>query len=131
MHPHRTHVPPRPSRSITAVERPSCPHRIAPTYPAGPPPRKITSYEAIVGNRESGIGNRDDAASAEARSREGRNQREPCAHRNLARLGECTPPRRPSHFDSPDDYRFTRSLRVVLRTPSDSVTSRSAAPVRI
>src|SRR4029078_10562886 len=92
MHPHRTHVPPRPSRSITAVERPSCPHRIAPTYPAGPPPMKITSYEAIVGNRESGIGNRNDSASAEARSREGRKQREPSADRNLARLRQCTPP---------------------------------------
>src|SRR6476659_9545486 len=69
MHPHRTHVPPRPSRSTTAVERPSWPHRIAPTYPAGPPPRKITSYEAIIGNRESGIGNRNDSASVEARFR--------------------------------------------------------------
>src|SRR5688500_8321565 len=47
MHPQSTQVPPRPSRSTTAVERPSWPHRMAPTYPAGPPPRKITSKEAM------------------------------------------------------------------------------------
>ncbi len=48
MHPHRTHVPPSPSRSTTAVLSPSWAQRIAPTYPAGPPPRKITSKEAMV-----------------------------------------------------------------------------------
>jgi hypothetical protein len=31
--------------------RPSWAERIAPTYPAGPPPRKITSKEAIDGSR--------------------------------------------------------------------------------
>ena len=43
IHPQSTHVPPRPSFSTTAVLRPSCAARIAPTYPAGPPPMKMTS----------------------------------------------------------------------------------------
>src|SRR5438270_4564004 len=67
MHPQRTHVPPRPSRSMTAVERPSWAHRMAPTYPAGPPPRKITSNEAIKSVRL------DAEFRAEARSAEVRN----------------------------------------------------------
>src|SRR6185437_4510829 len=47
MHPQSTQVPPSPSRSTTPTVSPSCAQRIAPTYPAGPPPRKITSKEAI------------------------------------------------------------------------------------
>src|SRR5687767_7666981 len=47
MQPQRTQVPPSPSRSTTATDIPSWAQRMAPTYPAGPPPMKITSYEAI------------------------------------------------------------------------------------
>src|SRR5215469_14694356 len=47
MQPHSTQVPPRPSRSMTPTERPSCAQRMAQTYPAGPPPRIRTSYDAM------------------------------------------------------------------------------------
>src|SRR5579862_3854372 len=47
MQPQSTQVPPKPSRSTTATASPSCAARMAPTYPAGPPPTKITSYEAM------------------------------------------------------------------------------------
>src|SRR5215218_2044665 len=49
MQPQSTQVPPSPSRSTTAVLSPSWAARIAPTYPAGPPPRKITSKDAMKG----------------------------------------------------------------------------------
>src|SRR3954470_22711405 len=68
MQPQITQVPPSASRSMTAVERPSWAHRMAPTYPAGPPPRKITSYEAMsreVGNSGYAVG--IDAAAADIR----------------------------------------------------------------
>src|SRR5690348_16206455 len=51
MQPQSTHVPPKPSRSTIAAESTSWAQRIAPTYPAGPPPMKITSYEAMSSGR--------------------------------------------------------------------------------
>ncbi len=43
MHPQLRQMPPRCSRSITTVERPSCAARIAATYPPGPAPITATS----------------------------------------------------------------------------------------
>src|ERR1700730_9213509 len=48
MHPMLRQVPPSTSRlSIIAVFRPSWAARIAPVYPAGPPPRTIRSKDAM------------------------------------------------------------------------------------
>src|SRR2546423_84031 len=52
MQPQMTHVPPSASRSTTAVLRPSWAQRIAPTYPAGPPPMKIASNDGMVNQVE-------------------------------------------------------------------------------
>src|ERR1041384_4283219 len=49
MHPTLTQTPPSLSRSMTAVDRPSCAARIAQTYPPGPPPTMMTSKFATMG----------------------------------------------------------------------------------
>src|ERR687889_1601571 len=44
MQPQLRQMPPRCSRSTTAVLNPSCAARIAATYPPGPPPMTMMSY---------------------------------------------------------------------------------------
>src|SRR5215213_11901505 len=48
MQPQLRQMPPRCSRSTTAVLNPTCAARMAATYPPGPPPMTMMSYESAI-----------------------------------------------------------------------------------